>query len=105
MPTYEYQCSNCQHQFEVFQSIKDKPLRKCPECGKNAVQRLISTGGGVIFKGSGFWQTDYRSESYKKSAGADKPAEGSSSSTETKSEAKPAESTPKPESKPQKKGA
>ena len=72
MPTYEYICDNCQHHFEKFQSIKARPIRKCPECGKLSVQRLIGAGAGVIFKGSGFYQTDYRSESYKKSAESEK---------------------------------
>jgi len=72
MPTYEYVCDNCQHQFEQFQSIKAKPIRKCPQCGKLSVQRLIGAGAGIIFKGSGFYQTDYRSEGYKKAAESDK---------------------------------
>ena len=58
MPTYEYKCKSCGYTFEKFQSIKDKPLRKCPKCGRK-VERLISSGGGVIFKGSGFYATDY----------------------------------------------
>jgi len=66
MPTYDYLCQNCGHHFEQFQSIKARPLRKCPLCGKRQLNRLIGTGAGVIFKGSGFYQTDYRSESYKK---------------------------------------
>ena len=71
MPTYDYKCSACSHEFEQFQSMKDKALRKCPKCGKPALERLIGTGGAIIFKGSGFYQTDYRSDSYKKSADAD----------------------------------
>jgi len=66
MPTYQYLCENCGYEFERFQSITAKPLRKCPKCGKARVKRLIGMGAGVIFKGSGFYQTDYRSESYKK---------------------------------------
>ncbi len=73
MPTYEYRCESCGHQYEEFQSIKDPVRRKCPECGKLALKRLIGTGGGVIFKGSGFYATDYRSDSYKKAADAEKP--------------------------------
>ncbi len=65
MPTYDYRCENCEHEFEAFQSMKARPLRKCPQCGKNKVKRLIGTGAAIIFKGSGFYQTDYRSESYK----------------------------------------
>ena len=72
MPTYEYECKECGYKFEMFQDMTDKPLKKCPECG-GAVNRLIGTGGGFIFKGGGFYATDYRSESYKKGAKADKP--------------------------------
>lgn len=72
MPTYDYKCNACSHAFEQFQSMKDKPLRKCPKCGKSALERLIGIGAAVIFKGSGFYQTDYRSEAYKKSAESDK---------------------------------
>lgn len=76
MPTYEYHCSACGHEFEQFQSIKADPVRKCPSCGKLKVVRKIGLGGGVLFKGSGFYETDYRSESYSKAAEADreKPA-------------------------------
>ena len=74
MPTYEYRCDACGHQFEQYQSITAAPLRTCPACNKRAVQRLLGTGGGIIFKGSGFHQTDYRSESYKKAASAEKTA-------------------------------
>ena len=80
MPTYEYACESCGHEFEEFQSITAKPLKKCPQCGKPKLRRLIGTGGGVIFKGSGFYQTDYRSESYKKAAEAEKAAGSSSTS-------------------------
>jgi putative FmdB family regulatory protein len=79
MPTYEYACDGCGHEFEEFQSIIARPLRKCPVCGKLKLQRLIGTGGGVIFKGSGFYQTDYRSESYKKAVEAEKSAASGSS--------------------------
>ncbi|KPK43116.1 MAG: FmdB family transcriptional regulator [Phycisphaerae bacterium SG8_4] len=65
MPTYDYECESCGHQFEQFQSITARPTRKCPECGRMKLHRLIGAGAGVIFKGSGFYQTDYRSESYK----------------------------------------
>lgn len=76
MPTYEYECLDCGHQFEVVQSMKDPHLTECPQChGK--VQRKIGRGAGIIFKGSGFYQTDYRSDSYK--AAAKKDSEGSSS--------------------------
>ncbi len=71
MPTYEYACSACGHQFEEFQSIKAKPVVVCPKCKKRKVKRLISSGAGFIFKGSGFYTTDYRSDSYKASAKSD----------------------------------
>lgn len=74
MPTYEYRCNACGDEHEVFQSIKDGPKKKCPACGKNALERLISGGGAVLFKGSGFYETDYRSASYKKAAEAEKKA-------------------------------
>ncbi len=65
MPTYEYKCRKCSLVFERFQKMSDEPVKTCPRCG-GEVERLISAGGGVIFKGSGFYSTDYRSESYKK---------------------------------------
>ena len=83
MPTYDYECDACGHKFEIFQKMSDKHLKKCPECKKNKLRRLIGAGAAVVFKGSGFYQTDYRSESYKKSAEADKKA-----ATENKSENK-----------------
>lgn len=101
MPTYDYECDACHHKFEEFQSINADPLTKCPECKKKKLRRLFGAGAAVMFKGSGFYTTDYRSESYKKSAGADKPASDStSSSSDAKSESKPAESKPKTEAKP-----
>lgn len=72
MPTYEYECGRCAHTFEAFQSMTEKPLRKCPQCG-GKVRRLIGAGAGVIFKGSGFHATDYRSKSYADAAKAEKP--------------------------------
>lgn len=90
MPTYDYVCEACDHTFEEYQSITAKPLKKCPECGKNKLQRLIGTGAGVIFKGDGFYQTDYRSDSYKKGAEADKPA--SDKKSDSKSDTKKTES-------------
>jgi len=65
MPTYDYKCKNCGYTFEFFQFMSQNPKRKCPKCGKLKLQRLIGSGGGVIFKGSGFYQTDYPSQSYK----------------------------------------
>lgn len=73
MPTYEYECGACGHRFEKFQTMTEKPLKKCPECGKTKAQRIISGGAGVLFKGSGFYQTDYRSKGYKESASKDVP--------------------------------
>jgi putative FmdB family regulatory protein len=74
MPTYEYHCDACGHNFDEFQSITSDPLKKCPECGKLKLRRLFGTGAGFLFKGSGFYQTDYRSESYKAGVKADEPA-------------------------------
>ena len=74
MPTYDYICENCECEFEQFQSITAKPLHKCPECKKLKLKRLIGAGSGILFKGSGFYQTDYRSDGYKKSANSEKPA-------------------------------
>ena len=65
MPTYEYECQRCAHRFDAFQSIKDEPLKRCPKC-RGKLKRLVGTGAGIIFKGSGFYETDYRSENYKK---------------------------------------
>jgi len=70
MPTYEYECGKCHHRFEVFQSIKDSPEKKCPEC-RGRVKRLPGTGAGLLFKGSGFYTTDYRKPGYKESAQKD----------------------------------
>jgi putative FmdB family regulatory protein len=64
MPTYEYICNKCEHQFDHFQSMKDEPLKTCPVCKENTLKRLIGSGAGIIFKGSGFYCTDYRSDNY-----------------------------------------
>ena len=72
MPTYDYQCDACGHTFELFQSINDAVKKKCPDCGKLKLRRLFGTGAAIVFKGSGFYQTDYRSDSYKKGAEAEK---------------------------------
>ncbi|HEV7224176.1 MAG TPA: zinc ribbon domain-containing protein [Pirellulales bacterium] len=96
MPTYDYVCDACGHKFELFQSIMAEVEKKCPECGKKKLRRLIGAGAAIVFKGSGFYQTDYRSDSYKKRAEADskssetKPADGKSA--EGKSESKSSES-------------
>lgn len=97
MPTYDYQCSACEHEWELFQRITEDPVKTCPECKKRKAVRQFGTGAAIVFKGSGFYETDYRSESYKKSAAADKksPSEGSGGKSEksdsgsTKSESKP----------------
>lgn len=96
MPTYDYQCKKCDHTWEEFQSITAKPTKKCPECGKQQAQRVIGPGAGIIFKGSGFYQTDYRSSSYKKDAAADKKASESTKSdskSESKTDSKPKSSS------------
>ncbi len=82
MPTYEYECKKCGKTFDIFQSMKDEPLTVCPDkkC-KGKVKRLIGTGAGLIFKGSGFYITDYRSEGYKKAAKSDSASSTSSSSS------------------------
>jgi putative FmdB family regulatory protein len=88
MPTYDYVCDACDHAFELFQSIKEESKRKCPECGKQKLRRLIGPGAAIVFKGSGFYKTDYRSESYKKAAAADKSgasSEGAKSTDTAKS--------------------
>jgi len=74
MPTYDYKCRGCDHRWEEFQSITAEATRKCPECGKKKAERIIGAGAGILFKGTGFYQTDYRSEGYKKAADADKKA-------------------------------
>ena len=109
MPTYEYACAKCGHEFELFQSMKDKPLTACPKdkCklkkwGKGRVKKLMGTGAGLIFKGSGFYITDYRSENYKQAAKKDAPSSssggeskgtGEKKSTETKPAAKESKSS------------
>ena len=92
MPTYEYLCDACGHEFEEFQSITAKALRKCPKCSKLKLKRLIGTGAGIIFKGNGFYETDYRSESYKK--GKEKEKGDTGKPSEKGSEKKDAKSAP-----------
>jgi putative FmdB family regulatory protein len=102
MPTYDYKCDACGHKFEQFHSITANPLKKCPECGKLKLKRLFGIGAGVIFKGSGFYETDYRSEGYKKAASSDKPAATPAvceTKTTEKKETKPAATETKTESK------
>ena len=83
MPTYPYRCKSCGYEFEEFQSITEDPLESCPECDGELV-RIISGGGGFLFKGSGFYITDYRKESYKKEAAKDRPSTTDSSATTKK---------------------
>jgi putative FmdB family regulatory protein len=94
MPTYDYECSACDHSFELFQSINDPVKKKCPVCGKSKLRRLFGTGAALLFKGSGFYQTDYRSESYKKGAASDKPADSTKKTSEKSTPAKSESSAP-----------
>ena len=87
MPTYEYECQSCGYVFEHFQNITDPPLKRCPKC-KGRVKRLIGTGSGIIFKGSGFYCTDYRSEDYKKKAKNDRPKATEKKTDDAKTAAK-----------------
>jgi putative FmdB family regulatory protein len=116
MPTYDYKCDACGSTFERFQSITAEPSRKCPQCGKLKARRLISPGAGLIFKGSGFYITDYRSEGYKDAAKAESgaadskpadapksPGKSNSSTTEAKSAAS-ASSSAASDAKPASKG-
>ena len=101
MPTYEYKCDACEKTFERFQSITSEPIKKCPYCKKQKVRRLISGGAGLIFKGSGFYITDYRSDSYKSASKNDSasstPAKSDSAAaakSDSSASSKPAESKP-----------
>jgi len=99
MPTYDYACDACNHQFELFQSIKDEAKRKCPVCGKLKLRRLIGPGAAIVFKGSGFYKTDYRSESYKKGASGEGNGNGSAAAdagSKPSSEKKPAKTSSGP---------
>lgn len=107
MPTYDYRCKACGHAFELFQSMSEPVKKKCPECGRSSLERLIGTGAAVVFKGSGFYQTDYRSESYKKDAAKaeGKPtdkADAKTSESKKDAPAAPAEKKATPEAKPDK---
>jgi len=85
MPTYDYECSSCGHKFELFQPITARPRKTCPSCGRRTAKRLIGAGAGIIFRGPGFYETDYRSEGYKKAAKAEAgSASGDSKSGEKK---------------------
>jgi putative FmdB family regulatory protein len=111
MPTYEYVCSKCEHQFDIFQPITDQPLKICPKekCGmkrwgKGKVKRAVSAGAGLIFKGSGFYITDYRSEGYKEAARKETPSPappaGGDAKPTAKAETKPAAKTETKAAKP-----
>ncbi|QDV33630.1 FmdB family zinc ribbon protein [Tautonia plasticadhaerens] len=95
MPTYDYICDDCKHEFEAFESIKADPQTTCPSCQKETLRRKIGAGAAILFKGSGFYLTDYRSDSYKKAAKADKDGSSGSSSSSSSGD-----SASKPESKP-----
>jgi putative FmdB family regulatory protein len=97
MPTYEYECAACGNRIDAFHSMSDPPLKKCPKCGKRRLKRLIGAGAGVIFKGTGFYTTDYRSSSYESSKKSDSESPAKSETkTDTKSETK-SETSPKPD--------
>lgn len=104
MPTYDYVCLACKHRLEIFQSMTESPKKKCPKCGKSKLQRQIGTGAAILFKGSGFYQTDYRSSSYtegakKESAASEskpKDSAGGADASKTTPTPKPAESKPAP---------
>jgi len=81
MPTYDYQCDGCGHRFEEFQYFSEEPLKVCPKCQAETLRRLFGTGAAVLFKGSGFYETDYRSDSYKAAAKAETDSKGTSSGT------------------------
>jgi putative FmdB family regulatory protein len=85
MPTYDYECGACDHTFELFQTISEPVKRKCPSCGRLKLRRLFGTGAALLFRGSGFYQTDYRSDSYKKGASAEKKASEKKTSKGSKS--------------------
>ena len=105
MPTYDYECEACGFTMELFQGINDPVKKKCPECGKSKLKRLFGTGAAIVFKGSGFYQTDYRSEGYKKAAEADKKAtkesgsDSKAASGESSGDSKKSKPQPKSESK------
>jgi putative FmdB family regulatory protein len=91
MPTYDYVCDACQHRYELVQSMKDSPIKKCPKCKKQKARRLLGTGGGIIFKGTGFYQTDYKSPAKKEPPQAG-PASGAKPDTCAKPECGPSPS-------------
>jgi len=101
MPTYEYLCEGCGHRFDELQSFKDDPLKTCPKCHEEKLRRLFGTGGAILFKGSGFYETDYRSDGYKKAAKAEQEASTKTTSTTSNgSTATPASDSSKSPTKP-----
>ena len=98
MPTYEYQCKDCGYRFEEFQSMTASPITECPECS-GKTERLISGGAGFVFKGAGFYQTDYRSKSYTEAAAKDKPTTASADTTDSKKSDKKPKTENKSDSK------
>lgn len=106
MPTYDYKCNACNHRWELFQSMSVRPVKACPSCGKKKAERLIGMGAALLFKGGGFYETDYRSDSYKKAAEADKkssePAKAEAAApTPTKSDAVKADGAKSNSAKPE----
>jgi len=98
MPTYDYECDACGHEWELFQRIVEDAVKKCPECKKKKARRLFGTGAAIMFKGSGFYETDYRSDSYKKGAAAAKDKgkkDSGSSDSKSSSDSKPKSSKSK----------
>ena len=77
MPTYDYACTRCGHQFEQFQSMLDRPLKKCPKCAKLSLKRLVGAGAGIIFKGTGFYSTDYKKSGASPASSSDESAKPS----------------------------
>lgn len=94
MPTYDYRCNACEHAFELFQSMSEGIKKKCPECGKLKLERLIGTGSALIFKGSGFYETDYRSNDYSKAKEADTKAASDSVKSDDSKPAKKSDDKP-----------
>jgi putative FmdB family regulatory protein len=88
MPTYEYECPKCGHHFEQFQSMRDAPLKKCPKCGRASLKRLVGGGAGLIFKGSGFYITDYARKGPRPAEGESKPATEAKPAADAKPAAK-----------------